>query len=111
MIDVEYISGCGNEKDGFECIIEKLQQFKNKTTATESYCVEEGKPCNASTAPTNPPAELPVSPANGDSTSNSNAPAVAAETTTNNSNNQNGALKLVGILGNGWMIFVAAWIY
>uniref|UniRef100_A0AC34F305 Uncharacterized protein n=1 Tax=Panagrolaimus sp. ES5 TaxID=591445 RepID=A0AC34F305_9BILA len=33
-----------------------------------------------------------------------------APTDTNNSNNQNGALKLIGIIAIGW-IFVSAWIY
>uniref|UniRef100_A0A914PPC7 Uncharacterized protein n=1 Tax=Panagrolaimus davidi TaxID=227884 RepID=A0A914PPC7_9BILA len=81
-----YISGCGHlENYGDTCIDNKAREFHIKTKKLNSYCLEAGKECHDPSAP--------------------------AEATTNNSNNQNGAFKLVGILGIGWMLFVAAWIY
>uniref|UniRef100_A0A914QYY0 Uncharacterized protein n=1 Tax=Panagrolaimus davidi TaxID=227884 RepID=A0A914QYY0_9BILA len=81
-----YVSGCGDvDNHGHECIRSKTQQFYRKTKKLNSYCLEAGKECHDPSAP--------------------------AEATTNNSNNQNGALKLVGILGIGWMLFVAAWFH
>uniref|UniRef100_A0A914QZ40 Uncharacterized protein n=1 Tax=Panagrolaimus davidi TaxID=227884 RepID=A0A914QZ40_9BILA len=78
--NVLYISGCGNEIEGRMCIELKFVRIYGKGIK-DAFCIEGGKPC---VVPDDKPAD-------------------------SGSNDQNGALKLIGILSFGWLLSTAAW--
>uniref|UniRef100_A0A914R410 Uncharacterized protein n=1 Tax=Panagrolaimus davidi TaxID=227884 RepID=A0A914R410_9BILA len=85
--NVQYFSGCSdagaNGTDSLSCF--QSAAFSDKTKVSKSdFCLEGGKPCGA--------------------------PATETTTPVSGSSEQNGALKLIGILAFGWMLLSAAWI-
>uniref|UniRef100_A0AC35FYC0 Uncharacterized protein n=1 Tax=Panagrolaimus sp. PS1159 TaxID=55785 RepID=A0AC35FYC0_9BILA len=87
--NVQYFSGCSDAgANGNSCMMEKSVGFSNRTrNVTSDLCLEGGGPCTAKPA--------------------------GSETTTpvSGSTEQNGALKLIGILAFGWMLLSAALIH
>uniref|UniRef100_A0A914PLW5 Uncharacterized protein n=1 Tax=Panagrolaimus davidi TaxID=227884 RepID=A0A914PLW5_9BILA len=93
--NVTYISGCSDAgAEGYSCMKNKTLAFEDKTEGKvgTDICFQNGEPCDSAT----------------ETTANS----AGSETTTpvSGSTEQNGALKLIGILAFGWMLLSAAWI-
>uniref|UniRef100_A0A914Q7A1 Uncharacterized protein n=1 Tax=Panagrolaimus davidi TaxID=227884 RepID=A0A914Q7A1_9BILA len=90
--NVKYISGCSDAgAEGFSCMANKTDAFEEKTEGKvgTDLCFQEGEPCDSAT--TKPAGSETTTPGSG-------------------SSEQNGALKLIGILAFGWMLLSAAWI-